>query len=68
VLKHSNGNKCSQLVIIVHRKKGKIKRIQAGFTRGCSTMDHIAQLETDIQIGFSMKKSTVAVFLDIGKA
>jgi hypothetical protein len=31
-------------------------------------MDHIAQLEADIQIGFCMKKSAVAVFLDIKKA
>ncbi|KZS04645.1 Uncharacterized protein APZ42_032370 [Daphnia magna] len=48
--------------------KGKINKIQAGFRRGCSTMDHIIQLETDIVTSFSQKKSTVAVFLDIEKA
>ncbi len=41
---------------------------QAGFRRGRSTTDHIVQLELDIKHGFSEKKSTVAVFLDIDKA
>ncbi|KAI9565067.1 putative R-directed D polymerase from mobile element jockey-like [Daphnia sinensis] len=48
--------------------KGKINKIQAGLRRGCSTMDHIIQLETNIVTSFSQKKSTVAVFLDIKKA
>ncbi len=41
---------------------------QAGFRKGRSTTDHIVQLEVDIKRGFSAKKSTVAVFLDINKA
>jgi ribonuclease HI/exonuclease III len=48
--------------------KNKINKEQAGFRRGCSTTDHIVQLETDIKLGFSRKQSTVAVFLDISKA
>jgi hypothetical protein len=45
-----------------------INREQAGFRRGCSTTDHITQLESHIKQDFSKKRSTVAVFLDISKA
>ncbi|KZR99972.1 putative Pol protein, partial [Daphnia magna] len=48
--------------------KGLINKEQAGFRRGCSTYDHIIQLESDIKRSFSQKQSTVAAFLDISKA
>jgi hypothetical protein len=48
--------------------KNKINQEQAGFRRGCSTTDHIVQLETDVKLAFSKKRSLVAVFLDISKA
>ena len=41
---------------------------QDGFRRGRCTKDHIVQLETDVQLSFSKKRSTVAIFLDISKA
>jgi hypothetical protein len=45
-----------------------INRKPTGFRRGCSTNDHITQLESHIKQDFSKKSSTVAVFLDISKA
>ncbi|KZR98518.1 putative Pol protein, partial [Daphnia magna] len=48
--------------------KSKINIDQAGFRRGCSTMDHIIRLESAIKSSFSKKCSTVAVYLDISKA
>jgi hypothetical protein len=48
--------------------KKLINKQQAGFRRGCSTTDHIIQLESQIKQDFSKKRSTVAVFLDISKA
>ena len=48
--------------------KGLHHPAQAGFRKGRNTTDHIVQLETDIKRGFSAKKSTVAVFLDIDSA
>jgi ribonuclease HI len=48
--------------------KLKVHKDQAGFRKGCSTMDHIIRLETDIKQGFSEGHSTVAVYLDISKA
>ncbi|KZS06599.1 Uncharacterized protein APZ42_029899, partial [Daphnia magna] len=48
--------------------KGLINIAQAGFRRGCSTTDHIAQLDSYIKTGFNQKKCTVATFLDISKA
>jgi hypothetical protein len=48
--------------------KNKINQEQAGFRRGCCTTDHIVQLETDVKLAFSKKRSLVAVFLDISKA
>ncbi|KAI9553698.1 putative R-directed D polymerase from mobile element jockey-like [Daphnia sinensis] len=38
---------------------------QAGFRRGCSTTDHIAQLDSGIKLSFNMKQCTVAA-LDTG--
>jgi hypothetical protein len=48
--------------------KGIINTAQAGFRRGCSTTDQIAQLDADIKHSFNQKRSTVATFLDINKA
>ena len=48
--------------------KLKVHKDQAGFRKGCSTMDHIIRLETDIKQGFSEGHSAVAVYLDISKA
>jgi hypothetical protein len=48
--------------------QGLINVEQAGFRKGCSTTDHIAQLDTDIKTSFNENHSTVAVFLDISKA
>jgi hypothetical protein len=45
-----------------------LNKEQAGLRRGRSTTDHIVQLETDVKLSFSKKRSTVAVFLDISKA
>ncbi|KZR96521.1 Uncharacterized protein APZ42_009098, partial [Daphnia magna] len=48
--------------------KGLINVSQAGFRKGCSTTDHIAQLDSDIKLSFNMKQCTVATFLYIKKA
>ena len=45
-----------------------IPQNQAGFRRGCSTHDHIWNLENTIKTGFNNNMDTHCVFLDIAKA
>lgn len=41
---------------------------QAGFRKGCSTHDHLWDLENAVTLGFNEKKETHCLFLDIKKA
>ncbi|KZS04179.1 Uncharacterized protein APZ42_032922 [Daphnia magna] len=44
--------------------KGFINVSQAGFRKGCNMTDHIAELDSDIQLSCNIKQCTVSTFLD----
>lgn len=45
--------------------KNLLPKLQFGFRKGSSTLDNLASLISDIQIGFSRNESTSVLFLDI---
>ncbi|KZS10385.1 Uncharacterized protein APZ42_025160 [Daphnia magna] len=49
-------------------KNGLLPKYQTGFRNGCTTTDNLLRLETAINEGFNMNRTTTAVFLDLAKA
>lgn len=49
-------------------KHNKINRLQSGFRKGRSTLDHIIRIETFIRDSFLNRKHAIAVFFDLEKA